>query len=279
MPSGEIRAWFSDKGFGFISPSDGGEDLFCHVSNLTGGEGSVKEGDYVRYGVDYDRKKGKDRAVEVEVAFDDRDRSHSLDPPREEGEKAPSKTAEAPRSGGSGGRRSGGGSGSKGTPGTGKMLRWQSDKGFGFIQPKDGGEDLFCHVSALLDGDGSVKDGDTVTYIKEFNDRKDKWQAVDVRTSSRGEGDDRDRRGGDRRDDRRDKDDGRHKEDRHREDRHREGRHREERGRDDKDRRREDHGKEEKSKEDKSKEDKRKEEKSKEEKRSRDRSRDRSRRR
>ena len=29
---------------------------------------------------------------------------------------------------------------------TGKMLRWQGERGFGFIQPDDGGPDLFCHV-------------------------------------------------------------------------------------------------------------------------------------
>mmetsp|Transcript_125028 Transcript_125028/g.266860 ORF Transcript_125028/g.266860 Transcript_125028/m.266860 type:complete len:146 (-) Transcript_125028:84-521(-) len=71
---------------------------------------------------------------------------------------------------------------------SGKMLRWNSDKGFGFIQPNDGGEDLFCHVSALLDGEGSVAEGDAVDFKEEFDDRKGKNRAVKVSVSGGGGG-------------------------------------------------------------------------------------------
>eukprot|EP00420_Gonyaulax_spinifera_P035775 CAMPEP_0197871622 /NCGR_PEP_ID=MMETSP1439-20131203/1978_1 /TAXON_ID=66791 /ORGANISM="Gonyaulax spinifera, Strain CCMP409" /LENGTH=40 /DNA_ID= /DNA_START= /DNA_END= /DNA_ORIENTATION= len=37
---------------------------------------------------------------------------------------------------------------------SGTLKRWNDEKGFGFIQPQDGGDDLFCHVSGLLDGEG-----------------------------------------------------------------------------------------------------------------------------
>jgi CspA family cold shock protein len=50
MASGTVK-WFSDdKGFGFITPDDGGRDLFVHFSGI-GGDGyrSLQEGAKVTY--------------------------------------------------------------------------------------------------------------------------------------------------------------------------------------------------------------------------------------
>jgi len=63
-----MKRWNQEKGFGFIRPDDGGEDFFCHVTGLLDGEGSVEEGDAVKFKVEYDDRKGKDRAVEVEAS-------------------------------------------------------------------------------------------------------------------------------------------------------------------------------------------------------------------
>eukprot|EP00446_Apocalathium_sp_SHHI-4_P039839 CAMPEP_0177346494 /NCGR_PEP_ID=MMETSP0368-20130122/29217_1 /TAXON_ID=447022 ORGANISM="Scrippsiella hangoei-like, Strain SHHI-4" /NCGR_SAMPLE_ID=MMETSP0368 /ASSEMBLY_ACC=CAM_ASM_000363 /LENGTH=85 /DNA_ID=CAMNT_0018808153 /DNA_START=75 /DNA_END=328 /DNA_ORIENTATION=- len=68
MPSGVMKRWNSEKGFGFIGADDGGDDVFCHVSALLDGEGSVQEGDAVKYRMTYDDRKGKDRASDVELA-------------------------------------------------------------------------------------------------------------------------------------------------------------------------------------------------------------------
>jgi CspA family cold shock protein len=36
MQRGTLKWFDSEKGFGFIEPADGDEDVFLHVSNLTG---------------------------------------------------------------------------------------------------------------------------------------------------------------------------------------------------------------------------------------------------
>ena len=45
--------WFNDsKGFGFITPSDGGKDVFVHQSDIEAeGHGTLNEGDRVQYEV------------------------------------------------------------------------------------------------------------------------------------------------------------------------------------------------------------------------------------
>ena len=58
----------------------------------------------------------------------------------------------------------------RGGKSTGKALRWNA-KGFGFIKPDDGGEDLFCHYSSILDGK-ALKVGATVSFVKKYDERK-----------------------------------------------------------------------------------------------------------
>ena len=68
--------------------------------------------------------------------------------------------------------------GGKSTKATGKALRWNAN-GFGFIKPDDGGEDLYCHFSSILDGK-ALKVGATVSFVKKYDDRKGKDRAVEV---------------------------------------------------------------------------------------------------
>jgi CspA family cold shock protein len=50
MANGTVK-WFNDaKGFGFITPEDGGKDLFAHFSEIqAGGFKTLTEGQRVQY--------------------------------------------------------------------------------------------------------------------------------------------------------------------------------------------------------------------------------------
>ncbi len=47
----------------------------------------------------------------------------------------------------------------------GKVKWFSSEKGFGFIEQVDGGDDVFCHFSAIqMDGYKSLHEGDEVEF-------------------------------------------------------------------------------------------------------------------
>jgi CspA family cold shock protein len=56
-----------NKGFGFIKPDDGGDDVFFHVSALQEGD-EITQGKAVSFEVGIDTKSGKSKAVSVDLA-------------------------------------------------------------------------------------------------------------------------------------------------------------------------------------------------------------------
>ncbi len=63
MSNGTVKFFNTAKGFGFITPDDGGKDVFVHINDLN--EGTIAEGDKVSYEVE-EGKKGLN-AVNVTV--------------------------------------------------------------------------------------------------------------------------------------------------------------------------------------------------------------------
>jgi CspA family cold shock protein len=150
MPQGTVKWFNAEKGFGFIEPDDGGQDVFAHFSAITddGGYRSLEEGQRVEYSAS-----PGDRGMQADSiqplggggrppARDDRRQSA----PRDRG------YDRAPR---------GGSGGAQGT------VRWfNAEKGFGFIEPDEGGDDVFVHFSAIADQGGyrSLEEGQRVEY-------------------------------------------------------------------------------------------------------------------
>jgi cold shock protein len=66
MPQRKIKMFNEDKGFGFIKPVDGGDDVFFHVSALRKGD-EITVGKAVTFEIGVDAKSGKTKAVTVDL--------------------------------------------------------------------------------------------------------------------------------------------------------------------------------------------------------------------
>jgi CspA family cold shock protein len=60
MPTGTVKWYNSQKGFGFIQPDDGGKDAFVHVSAIErAGMADLTEGQKISYELVSDKRSGK----------------------------------------------------------------------------------------------------------------------------------------------------------------------------------------------------------------------------
>ncbi|QAT49345.1 cold-shock protein [Caproiciproducens sp. NJN-50] len=68
MNKGTVKWFNAEKGYGFISNDDGGEDVFVHFSAIqSDGYKTLSEGQKVSYDTETDARNGKLRAANVTV--------------------------------------------------------------------------------------------------------------------------------------------------------------------------------------------------------------------
>jgi CspA family cold shock protein len=132
-------SWYDEgKGFGFITPDSGGDDVFVHVRALAEGLTGLAEGDRVAYDV---------------IRGDKGPQARDLRVVRGAVAAVPSKAAAAPA-----------------RAGEGVVARYDADRGFGFITPDAGGPDLFVHMS-VVSGAEPLQKGERVRFKVRQSDR------------------------------------------------------------------------------------------------------------
>jgi CspA family cold shock protein len=69
MESGVVKWFNAQKGFGFIQPESGGQDVFVHISAVErAGLRGLAEGQKINYEIMIDRRSGKSSADQLQVA-------------------------------------------------------------------------------------------------------------------------------------------------------------------------------------------------------------------
>ncbi len=173
MVRGTVKFFNDTKGFGFIAPEDGGADVFVHVSAVErAGLPGLSDGDEVAFELEQDRRSGKMSAVDLQFL----------------GSGSPAAKPRRPAGGGRGFDRPdrappprGGGQAAIGS-GTGVVKWFNPAKGFGFIQPNEGGGDVFVHISAVeRAGLRGLEEGQSIAYDVEQDRRTGKPSATNLR--------------------------------------------------------------------------------------------------
>nr|WP_311836339.1 cold shock domain-containing protein [Cellulomonas fimi] len=155
---GTVTWYDPDKGFGFVSPDDGGEDLFVHARSLVGDLSELVEGDRVTYDVAAGDR--GPQARDVRLAGGSTRRARAAQPAH--GRQGRPSSGDAPVRGGDG-----------------VVARFDPDRGFGFITPDAGGPDLFVHVSVVRNGE-VLEEGDRVRFKVRQSDRGPQADRVEL---------------------------------------------------------------------------------------------------
>jgi cold shock protein len=65
MPQGKIKMYNEERGYGFIKPDDGGNDVFFHITEFA--DDDITVGKAVTFEIGIDAKSGKSKAVSVDL--------------------------------------------------------------------------------------------------------------------------------------------------------------------------------------------------------------------
>ena len=69
MATGTVKWFNTTKGFGFITPDEGGADVFVHISAVEkAGMNGLNEGQKLSFDLEEDPKKGKTYATNLQEA-------------------------------------------------------------------------------------------------------------------------------------------------------------------------------------------------------------------
>ena len=68
MSTGTVKWFNAQKGFGFIQPDEGGQDVFVHISAVErSGLNDLREGQKLSYEIVADKRSGKSSAEKLRV--------------------------------------------------------------------------------------------------------------------------------------------------------------------------------------------------------------------
>jgi CspA family cold shock protein len=66
MPTGTIKYFNGDRGYGFVKSDEGGPDVFVHIKDVRG-QRELHENERVQFDITADEQRGKTKATGVRV--------------------------------------------------------------------------------------------------------------------------------------------------------------------------------------------------------------------
>jgi len=177
--TGTVKRFSKEKGFGFITRTSDGSDIFVHFKNISGGGfKTLEEGQQVEFTVSQGDKGQEAKDVNIVDNPFGGSTSKSQEQSSTSSMFSSSSTSSATSA-----------FGSQTTPSsasdrssilrsvlqdreTGSVKRWTKERGFGFIRRSSGGTDLFVHVRNLKDGVQELEEGQQVEFKVQLTEKR-----------------------------------------------------------------------------------------------------------